>query len=311
MILGLNYAVVASIACAGLAIFILVLQTMEILMRIQESLHSGSSVALGHGSETDMSVRRAAGGLLPEDLLRIKMLVGIVLGAIVIALLLSQIGNFRDFGFVMILLGMLMLLVVFFISFTVPDKVIAFLQEKRIEKMNRQLADAMNILSLSLRSGKTFEAALPVVAKELPSPLGEEFERVVQEIAVAGVPLRSALQRMSERVPFKDMQIFVSTVLIVLAVGGHQADILDRSSDLIRQRFQIKQKCKALTAEGRFTAIVISLAPMAILAGNLVVNYEMTFKFITHPIGILVLTAIGISDYIGYKILMRIVKSDF
>jgi tight adherence protein B len=211
----------------------------------------------------------------------------------------------------MILLGILMLVVVFFISFTVPDKVIQFLQDKRIEKMNRQLADAMNILSLSLRSGKTFESALPVVAKELPSPLGEEFDRVVQEINVAGVPLKAALQRMAERVPFKDMHIFVSTVLIVLAVGGHQADILDRSSDLIRQRFQIKQKCKALTAEGRFTAIVISLAPIVILAGNLVVNYEMTSKFITHPIGILVLTAIGISDYVGYKILMRIVKSDF
>jgi Flp pilus assembly protein TadB len=299
------------IAMAFVAIFILAHESLQIMLRLQESLVSGTSVTLGHGEETDMAVRRGAGGLLPEDLIRIKMILAILLGAIALSMIFSQAGNFGEFSFVMIMLSILMMIVVFFVSFTVPDKIIQLLNDIRTEKMNRQLADAMNILALSLRSGKTFNAALPVVAKELPSPLGEEFDRMVQEINVAGVPLRQAMQRLAHRIPFKDMQIFVSTVLIVLTVGGQQADILDRSSELIRERFQIKQKCKALTAEGRFTAVAISLAPPVILIGNLLVNYDMTLKFITHPIGILVLVAIGISDFIGYKILIRLVKSDF
>jgi tight adherence protein B len=220
-------------------------------------------------------------------------------------------ASFKGFGFVVLVLAILVLIVVFYISFTVPDKIVQLLHAMRIEKMNRQLADAMNIISLALRSGKTFQSSLPIVAQEVPTPLGEEFERVVQEINVGGVPLKQALTRLSQRVKFKDMQIFVSTVLIVLQIGGQQADILDRSSELIRERFQIKMKCKALTAEGRFTAVSISLAPLVIIIANLVINYPMTIKFITHPLGMVVLVAIGISDFIGYKILSRIVKSDF
>jgi len=149
------------------------------------------------------------------------------------------------------------------------------------------------------------------VAGGVPGKLGEEFDRVGQEMHVGGIPIEEAMTRVSERLPFKDMKIFVSSMLIVSRIGGSQAEILERSSQLIRERFLILEKCLAMTAEGRFTAIAISLAPVFILAVNMVINYDMASKFITHPIGILVLVAIGISDFIGYKILTSITKSTF
>ncbi|MFW5870169.1 MAG: type II secretion system F family protein [Candidatus Sumerlaeota bacterium] len=295
------------IGFAFIAVFVLAHESISLMLRIQETLTSERPSAATMNDENPYIY----GGLLPEDLLRIKVISATVLGGLGLIMVFLQLSQAEGFGFVIIILTVLIFLVVFYVSFSAPDTIVKMLYERKMEKMNRQLVDAMNVLALALRSGKTFEAALPLVAEEIPQPLAGEFDRVVQEMQVGGIPVDAALQRMANRLPFKDMQIFVSSTLIVNRIGGSQADILDRSSDLIRQRFLIMQKCKALTAEGRFTALAISLAPVFILFVNLLINYEMASQFVTHPVGILVLVGIGISDFIGYKILSRITRSEF
>ncbi len=296
-----------SVGLAFIAIFVIAHEAISLMFRIQETLTAERPAGGGVSDENPYLY----GGLLPEDLLRIKAISATVLGSLGLIMVFLQLSQAEGFGFVIILLTLLIFLVVFYISFTAPDAIVRMLYDRQMQKMNRQLVDAMNVLALALRSGKNFEAALPLVAEEIPQPLAGEFDRVVQEMQVGGVPVTTALQRMANRLPFKDMQIFVSSTLIVNKIGGSQADILDRSSDLIRQRFLIMQKCKALTAEGRFTAIAISLAPLFILFVNLLINYEMASQFVTHPIGILVLVGIGISDFLGYKILTRLTRSEF
>lgn len=306
-------AVYGYIALAAAAVFVFAWEVVALLQRVQDSLKFKEEAVSGAGggpqevSQQDIATMT---GLLPGDLLRIKVVTASLLGILGLVLIFIQYRHASDFGFILLILGVLLGGLVFYVSFVVPNAILRFLYERRMQTMNRQLVDAMGVLSLALRSGKTFESALPLVAHEVSPPLGTEFNRVVQEIGVGGASIEEAMQRMAERIPFKDMQIFVSTMLIVQGIGGSQADILDRSAELIRQRFILMQKCKAMTAEGRFTALAISLAPVFILGVNFIINYDMTMAFVTHPVGVLVMTAIAISDFIGYKILTALTKSE-
>ena len=301
------------IVCAAVAVFVFAWEIVSLMMAVQQSMkfaEEGGGPASGKPGDPTQGDIATITGLLPGDLLRIKVITASVLGAVGVVLILAQYRSASDFGLILLILGTILAVMVFYISFVVPDAILRLLYNRRMQTMNRQLVDALSVLALALRSGKTFEAALPLVAAEVPPPLGAEFNRTVQEIAVGGAPIEQALQRMAERVPFKDMQIFVSTMLIVQGIGGAQADILDRSAELIRQRFIIMQKCKAMTAEGRFTALAISLAPVFILGVNFIINYPMTVQFVSHPVGILVLSAIALSDFVGYKILAALTRSE-
>ena len=295
-----------AVICAAGAIFLFAHEIMALIMRFQESMNYDRGA-----TPTDMHDPAQVIGLLPGDLLRIKAVTASILGVVGLSMVFMTLSNAKTFGFVIALVALLLFFVIMYVSFAIPDAILRMLYERRIRGMNRQLVDAMSVLSLALRSGKTFEAALPIVAEEIPGQLGAEFNRAVQEISVGGLALDKSLTRLAERLPFKDMQIFVSSMLIVHTIGGSQAEILDRSSQLIRERFLILEKCKSLTAEGRFTAVAISLAPLFVLIVNLIINNTMAAQFITHPIGILILTGITISDFIGYKILTHITKSDF
>lgn len=296
------------IAVVAVAVFMVAMELARALSRAQESLAAAES-SRSAGDDTMATVNR--GALLPEDRLRIKIVIAVTLGSLFAVLGLTQVSNLARFSVAGGVLGALLFVVVVYASFFIPDKIFDLLHNRRLERMNRQLVEAMNVLALALRSGRTFENALPVVAEQVPYPLGEEFERAVQEIQVGGVPLEAALRRLERRVPVKDMQIFISTVLIVNAVGGSQADILDKNAQLIRERFRIKQKIHALTAEGRFSALSISLAPVFVLVVNFLMDPETVTMFVTNPIGMLILVAIGISDYIGYRVLANMASIEF
>lgn len=293
------------ILASAAAVFLFAFEIARIVLRAKASL------AVLETPGADAGGADSSMGLLPEDRFRIKMLVAGILGGAFCALALTQIGHLERFGATSALLGILLFVVLIYTSFVVPERVFHFLRERRLEKMNRQLVEAMNVLALALRSGRNFENALPLVADQIPSPLGAEFERCVREIEVGGATLAQSLQRLAKRVPVKDMEIFVSTVLIVNQVGGSQADILDKNAELIRERFRIKQKIHALTAEGRFSAFSISLAPVFILTINFLMDPETVTEFVTNPIGLLILVAIGVSDYIGYRVLSNMTKIEF
>jgi len=289
------------ILMAGMAIFLFVWELGKIVLVLKDSATAMDA------AKSDA----ASGQMLPEDRLRIKVVLAVIMGSLFGMLGMTQISKLQSFSVASTFLFLLLIVIAGYISFFLPDKVFQYLYTRRLEKMNRQLIDAMNVLAMALRSGRTLEGALPLVATQIPMPLANEFERAVQEIKVGGVLLDDALRRLAERVPIKDMHIFVSTVLIVNKVGGSQADILEKNAHLIRERFRIKQKIHALTAEGRFSAFAISLAPLAVLMINFLIDPETMTMFVTNPIGMLALFAIGVSDYIGYMILSKQVQIEF
>jgi len=153
-------------------------------------------------------------------------------------------------GLVLSLLGLL-----------VPLLVLQSRQASRLRRFDAQLPDALMLLTASLRAGHSFSQAMQTVAAELPLPLAAEFAWASGEAAL-GVPLETALSRMTGRVPSPDLDLVVTAILIQLPLGGNLAEVLDAIADTIRERVRLAGEVRTLTAEGSLSAVIlIVLAP--------------------------------------------------
>ncbi len=295
----MDMSIYVFIGMGAAGLFVFALQIAQIIFRV------GGEEELS--DEADDTATGLA-GFLPEDLLRIKVLIAAVLTTLFVIVAMTQMRNAGEFSLVLIVLGTVLTVVTFYVSFAVPNKIVSFLIERKLEKMNLQLVDALNTLSLTMRAGRNLEGALPIVAEQTPSPLGREFGVAVQQIHTGGLTVYEALERLRKRVPIKDMDIFVSTVQVLGETGGPQAEIFEKNAQLIRERFRIKQRVAALTAEGRFTAFFLAWTPAFVFIVNYLIDPENVGRFLVHPVGLLIVTAIGVSDYIGYRIIHKLVS---
>jgi tight adherence protein B len=137
----------------------------------------------------------------------------------------------------------------------------------RLDKIEKQLPDAMDLICRALRAGHAFPASLKMVGEEMADPISSEFRMTHDEVNY-GVTLQQALNNLAERIPLTDIRYFVIAVLIQRETGGNLAEILGNLSKLIRQRLQLHAKIKVLTAEGRLSAWILGLLPFG-LAGLL------------------------------------------
>ncbi|HOX39490.1 MAG TPA: type II secretion system F family protein [Candidatus Brocadiia bacterium] len=169
---------------------------------------------------------------------------------------------------------------------------------RRINKIQAQLADALDLIANSMRAGHGFNAAIQNVADEAPDPIGEEFQRLYDELAF-GIQADECLRNLSERIPIMDVKFFVTAVIIQRETGGNLAEILDSIGETIRERFRIFGQIKTLTAQGRLSGWILGMLPfgigLAIYVLNkpymsLLINEEIGHKMI---LGGLVLQSIG------------------
>jgi len=137
-------------------------------------------------------------------------------------------------------------------------------QRKRIAKFAEQLPDVIDVIVRSLRAGHPFTVSLTLVAREMPDPSGTEFGFVSDEIAY-GRDVNGALTSLYERVGYEDLRFLTTAVTVQSQTGGNLAEILTRLSKLMRDRFKMRRRVRALTAEGRFSAIALTLLPAVIL----------------------------------------------
>lgn len=140
---------------------------------------------------------------------------------------------------------------------------IKFLQRRRLKQFNDQLVDTLNLLINSLRAGFSLPQALDAVAKEMPPPVSEEFRRVVQEIQI-GIPLDQALDNLVKRMPSEDLDLVVTAMKIQREVGGPLTEILENAVHTIRERIRIQGEISALTAQVRYSGIILSLMPICL-----------------------------------------------
>jgi tight adherence protein B len=148
----------------------------------------------------------------------------------------------------------------------------------------RQLPEALELVSRSLRAGHALSVGLKLVGEEASDPIGTEFRRVFDEVSM-GVALPQALQNMTDRLNSVDLRFFVTSVLVQRETGGNLAEIIDSLAGLIRMRFELQLRIKALSAEGRFSAVVLFALPLIIAVGLFKMAPDYMMTLFTDPTG--------------------------
>jgi tight adherence protein B len=201
----------------------------------------------------------------------------------------------------------LALVVSFIVWFWLPGY---YLKKKKSARLNRcviQLSSALGTMANAMRAGFSFMQAMQMVAKEMPDPLGPEFDYTLREINL-GVPLEQAFQGLVNRLPDKDLEMVISALLIQRSTGGNLAELLETMQETVRGRIRIKEELKTLTAQGRISAWIISLLPIFIGVVVNFINPEYFGPMLTHPLGWGMLGLGSISGMLGWIMIQKIVR---
>jgi tight adherence protein B len=136
-------------------------------------------------------------------------------------------------------------------------------QKQRLQKFNDQLSDMLNLMVNGLRAGYSTMQAMEAISKELPSPINDEFRRVVQEMQI-GISMETALDNLLRRIPSPDLDFVITAINVQREVGGNLSEILDNISFTIRERVRIKGEVRVLTSQVRTSGSVLSLIPFGL-----------------------------------------------
>jgi tight adherence protein B len=152
-----------------------------------------------------------------------------------------------------------------FCGLVLPILVLKYLRRRRQKKFGAQFPDAIDIIVRSLRAGHPTPIAVTMVAREMQDPIGSEFGIVTDEITY-GADLETAMRNLFFRVGTDDLPLFVTAIAIQGSTGGNLGEILENLSAVIRLRFKMRRKIRALAAEGRASAMILSSLPIAMFA---------------------------------------------
>ena len=142
-----------------------------------------------------------------------------------------------------------------------PLLVLKFKRGRRQKKFGAQFPDALDIIVRSLRAGHPVPIAITMVAREMADPIGTEFGIVADEITY-GADLETGMRNLYFRIGQDDLPLFVTAVAIQSSTGGNLGEILENLSGVIRQRFKMRRKIRALASEGRASAMILSSLPI-------------------------------------------------
>jgi tight adherence protein B len=148
-----------------------------------------------------------------------------------------------------------------FSATVLPYFVLRVLRGRRQKKFGAQFPDSLDIIVRSLRAGHPVPIAVTMVGREMPDPIGSEFGIVSDEITY-GADLETAMRNLYGRIGSDDLPLFVTAVAIQGSTGGNLGEILENLSGVIRQRFKMRRKIRALAAEGRASAMILSALPI-------------------------------------------------
>jgi tight adherence protein B len=148
----------------------------------------------------------------------------------------------------------------FAIGVGIPIVVLRTMRDRRRRRFEEQLPDAIDVLVRSLRAGHSIPVAINTVAQQAPDPIGGEFAIAAGELTY-GLDLETALVNLRSRVGQADLGLVVLAVSIQAKMGGNLAEILSNLAKVIRGRFKLRRKAMALSAEGRFSAIALTVLP--------------------------------------------------
>ena len=191
----------------------------------------------------------------------------------------------------------------------VPLAYVFHKRSRRFNQIEQELPESMDLMVSALRAGHSLVAALRLVAYESPEPISGEF-RICFDEQNYGLELRTAMENLVSRVPLQDLRIVVTAILIQKESGGNLAEVLDKASYVIRERFRLKRQVRVHTAQGRLTGWILSFLPAVLGFGLYLLNPETMSVLWTRPIGIKLLYASAVMTISGALIIRKIVNMD-
>jgi len=182
-------------------------------------------------------------------------------------------------------------------------------KQYRYKLLITQLPEALQLIASSLRSGFSILRAIEVVANEMPAPISREFRWVLDEVNV-GVSMDRAFTHMVHRTASPDVKLMVTAIQIQSSVGGDLAEVLDTTSTMIRERFQLTAEVAALTAEGRLSAVILGGLPIGLALFIHMLNPEYLEPLMREPLGIGMMIGAGSLMIFGLLIIKNMLNVD-
>jgi tight adherence protein B len=165
-----------------------------------------------------------------------------------------------------------------------PFLYVCYQKQQRQRKFQRQLPEALDLIARALRAGHTFQVGLKMVGEEFADPMGTEFDKTLAEINF-GAGVADALKNLARRVDCADLHFFVIAILIQRETGGNLSEIAENIANLIRKRFELQDRVRALAAEGKLSAIILFALPFFLALALSVVSPKYLGALFTDPIG--------------------------
>lgn len=179
--------------------------------------------------------------------------------------------------------------------------------KKRTKLLNEQLADAISMMSNSLKTGYSFFQAVDMVAEEMKGPIADEFALFKKEVNL-GQNAEKAFENMVARVSSEDLELVVTAVLIQRQVGGNLSEVLDNITETIRDRVRIKGELKTITAQGKISGLVISLLPVILCFLIYLINPAQMSLLFTRTLGQVMIGVAVVMELTGIFLIRKVVK---
>jgi tight adherence protein B len=189
----------------------------------------------------------------------------------------------------------------------IPFAWISVVRARRFQKFEEIFPEAIDLLSRSTRAGHSFPTSLEIIGKELPEPVAGEFRKLFEEQKF-GLPVRDALLNLAERVPLIDVKFFVTALMLQRETGGNLAEILDKLSYVIRERFKILRQVRVYTAQGRVTLYILMALPPTVMFLMSLVDSDYVKPLFTDSLGHVLLAMAATMQIVGYFLIRRIIR---
>ncbi len=259
--------------------------------QLTEAIEKGAAAA-GVLRPVARMIERAGWKISVGEFLLPSLVVPLVLGVLVGALLNPIVGA-----------------LILVVAVALPFVLLSRAARGRINLLQSQLVDVLMILASSLRAGHSFLQALDSVAKEVEEPAASEFSRVLSEVQL-GRTVDDALQALADRVGSQDLDWAVTAIAIQRKVGGNLAEVLETVAGTIRERETIRRQVRVLSAEGRWSVVILILLPFIIVGYLLLVNPSYLSPLLTTPVGRIAMGGGALLMIVGFVWMRKIVRLD-
>ena len=181
-----------------------------------------------------------------------------------------------------------------------PYLYLLLMRSRRLAAFDKALPDSMDLISRAVKAGHSVQAAFEIAGQEATQPVRSEFAVLGGQVRL-GLQQNEALLQMSERIPTQDLRFMVTAVMVQRETGGNLPQVLDRTTQMIRERIRINGELRVKTTQGRISGIVLAMR---------ILNPEWLDPLLTDPLGHYLLYYACASLLIGSALVYAITRPE-